>query len=104
MPPDRVRLDPDHAGWNDQVVGWASEARDDQGRSIAPADWPEYVTLAAAEAFGLAVAKAALERAVQVADRLFYPDETKISASIREAIRAIDPAEIIAEVKEGRGE
>lgn len=32
---------------------------------------------------------AALEEAARVADELFYPDETKISARIRDAIRAM---------------
>lgn len=36
----------------------------------------------------LAAIKATTERAAALADRLHYPDETKISASIRDALRA----------------
>lgn len=41
--PKRIRIDPDYDGWEDQIVGWSADRRDDQGRYHAPLDWPEYI-------------------------------------------------------------
>lgn len=41
--PKRIRIDPDYDGWDTQVIGWDADRRDDQGRYLAPTDWPAYM-------------------------------------------------------------
>jgi hypothetical protein len=43
--PERIRIDPDHHGWNTQVVGWSEEFFMGEVNG-----WPEYIRADIAEA------------------------------------------------------
>ncbi len=59
----------------------------DQG--MEPAHDGPYILAAEHERIVAEARNKALEEAAKMADELFYPDETKISARIRDAIRAL---------------
>lgn len=86
--PERIRIDPEYDGWNEQVIGWAV------GNLVEDmADWPEYVH---AETVATLIAQAraeALEEAAVIAetfrDEMFMnPLDRTFKIPLPAAIRA----------------
>lgn len=79
--PERVRLDPEYEGYEEQVIGWASER--------APKDWPEYVRTDVALAMDAKLIQAEIVRLLLTAgfeDVAEFIDSDLARASIKDAI------------------
>ncbi len=81
--PDRVRLDPDFNGWEDQVIGWAEDnITEDE------VDWPVYIRLDAPELVALVEAAK-----VQLAYMDFCNDRGDLERNLRAALEAWEALE-----------